>query len=193
MQDNVLYLIGGTCSGKTTLARILARKGWTWVRSITTRPKRPGEKDEYREWVSPDEFYTLEKNGRLEYVRDYVTHNDMWRYAFLKEDLEFDPDKRYVMIGDPVSARTAMFRYRTVLMLYASNDIIRYRLRQRECSPEFIRQRLSKDEEDFGEFKLIATYARPIKASTFALWTAKNDNYRDCTKILNMLDERIPE
>ena len=193
MHNNVLYLIGGTCSGKTSLARILERKGWTWIRSITTRPKRRGEKDEYREWISPAEFDTLEQNGKLEYVRDYITHDDLWRYSFLKDDLKFDPDKRYVMIGDPVSARIAMFRYRTVLMLYASNDMTRYRLRRRGCDAEFIRQRLSKDEDDFGEFKLIATYARSIKTTTFAFWTAKNDNHKDRTKILNWLDERIPE
>lgn len=193
MHNNVLYLIGGTCSGKTSLARILERKGWTWIRSITTRPKRTGEKDEYRAWVTPSAFHTLETSDQLEYVREYVTHDDLWCYAFLKEDLTFDPDKRYVMIGDPVSARTAMFRYWTVLMLYASNDMTQYRLRRRGCSPEFIRQRLSKDADDFGTFKRIATRTRPIEDGTVSFWTAKNDNHKDRTKILNWLDERIPE
>lgn len=191
MHDSVLYLIGGTCSGKTSLARTLERKGWTWIRNITTRPKRPGERDEYKAWVSPAEFHGMEQAGELEYIRDYVTHDDLWRYAFLKKDLEFDPDKRYVMIGDPVSARVAMFRYRTVLMLYASNDVTRDRLKKRGYDAAFIRQRLSKDDSDFGEFKLIATYARLIKAKSFDFRTAKNDNHHDRTKILNWLDERI--
>lgn len=193
MHGNVLYLIGGTCSGKTSLARILERKGWTWIRSITTRPKRPGEKDEYKRWVGYSTFIALKSTDKLEYVREYTTHNDRWFYAFEKSDLEFDPDKRYVMIGDPVSARIAMFRYRTVLMLYASNDMTRYRLRRRGCSHEFIRQRLSKDNDDFGGFKTIARYAKTSKSRTFAFYTFKNDNHKDCTKILNWLDERIPE
>lgn len=193
MYDNVLYLIGGTCSGKTSLARILERKGWTWIRSITTRPKRPGERDEYTGWVSPIEFRGMEQSGELEYIRDYVTHDDLWRYAFLKKDLEFDPTKRYVMIGDPVSARTAMFRYKTVLMLYASNDVARERLKKRGCDAAFIRQRLSKDDDDFGRFKLVATYSRAAKAPVSLFWTAKNDNHCDRAKILNWLDERIPE
>jgi hypothetical protein len=130
----------------------------------------------------------MEQAGKLEYVRDYVTHDDLWRYAFVKDDLEFDSDKRYVMIGDPVSARLAMFRYRTVLLLYASNDS-----KKRGCDGEFIRQRLSKDNDDFGEFKMIATYAQISKAKTFAFSIAKNDNHYDRTKILNWLDERIPE
>ena len=193
MHDNVLYLIGGTCSGKTSLARILEHKGWTWIRSITTRPKRPGERDEYTRWASPIEFRSMEQSGELEYIRDYVTHDDLWRYAFLKKDLEFDPTKRYVMIGDPVSARTAMFRYKTVLMLYASNDVTRERLKKRGCDAAFIRQRLSKDDDDFGKFKLVATYSRAAKAPASLFWTAKNDNRYDRAKILNWLDERIPE
>lgn len=193
MINNVLYLIGGTCSGKTSLARILERKGWGWVRSVTTRPKRSGERDEYKGWVSPIVFRDMEQAGELEYIRDYVTHDDLWRYAFLKKDLEFDPSKRYVMIGDPVSARVAMFRYRTVLMLYASNDVTRARLEKRGHDSEFIRQRLSKDYDDFGEFKTIATHARSIEGRTFAFWTAKNDNHEDRAKILNWLDERFPE
>lgn len=193
MISNVLYLIGGTCSGKTSLARILEHEGWTWTRSITTRPARPGERDEYKGWVSPIAFHGMEQAGELEYIRDYVTHDDLWRYAFLKKDLEFDPSKRYVMIGDPVSARVAMFRYRTLLMLYASDDVTRARLKKRGCDSEFIRQRLSKDYDDFGELKTIATYARSIGGKTFAFWTAKNDNCHDRTKILNWLDERFPE
>lgn len=193
MHDNVLYLIGGTCSGKTSLARTLERKGWRWLRSITTRPKRHGERDEYKGWVSPTVFHGMEQAGELEYIRDYVTHDDLWRYAFLKKDLEFKPSKRYVMIGDPVSARVAMFRYRTVLLLCASEDVTRDRLKKRGCDEEFIRQRLSKDDEDFGEFQRIAEYARLSKSPTFAFHYAKNDNHYDRTKILNWLDERIPE
>lgn len=191
MINNVLYLIGGTCAGKTSLARILERKGWNWVRSITTRPRRPGERDEYKGWVSPIAFRGMEQAGELEYIRDYVTHDDLWRYAFWKKDLEFDPSKRYVMIGDPVSVRVAMFRYRTVLMLYASDDVTRARLEKRGCDSEFIRQRLTKDCDDFGGLKTIASYARAVEGKTFAFWTAKNDNHEDRVKILNWLDERF--
>lgn len=193
MYDNVLYLIGGTCSGKTSLARILEHKGWTWIRSVTTRPKRPGEGDEYKGWVSPIEFRGMEQAGELEYIRDYVTHDDLWRYAFLKKDLEFGPTKRYVMIGDPVSARKAIFRYRTVLWLHASRDVARRRLKERGCDNEFIRQRLSKDDDDLGAFKIVAACARVGTGKTSMYWTAKNDNRYDRTRILNWLDERIPE
>ena len=188
MINNVLYLIGGTCTGKTSLARILENKGWTWVRGITTRPPRPGERDEYKAWISHAEFSVLCINGALEFVREYATHDATWRYAFLKEDLVFEPGKRYVMIGDPLSAQTAMRRYNTTLLLYASNDTVKHRLKTRGCGDEFIRQRLSKDYEDFGRLKTLARADRVL-----AGWVAKNDNHEDRTKILNWLDERFSE
>lgn len=193
MHDNVLYLIGGTCSGKTTLARILERKGWTWIRSVTTRPRRPGECDEYKHWISSAAFGCWADQGLIVDSRTYMTHDDVWYYGFLKEDLVFDASKRYVLIGDPVSAREALFRYRTILMLYASNGVTRERLKKRGCDDTFIRQRLSKDDDDFGRFKLLATRSRAAKASVSLFWTAKNDNRYDRTKILSWLDERIPE
>lgn len=193
MHDNVLYLIGGTCSGKTSLARTLERKGWTWIRSITTRPKRPGERDEYAAWLTPEMFRTMEQNGKLEYIRDYATHYALWRYAFLKEHLVFNPDKRYVMIGDPVSAQIALRHYRTILMLHAGADVTRNRLRKRGCDDDFIRRRLEKDDDDFGTFRIVAARARATTNKTSVYWTAKNDNYYDRKKILKWLDERIPE
>nr|DAW59909.1 MAG TPA: Guanylate kinase [Caudoviricetes sp.] len=193
MHNNVLYLIGGTCSGKTSLARILERKGWTWIRSVTTRPQRPGESDEYKRWMTSGEFRHLFERGDIVDRRAYTTHDEVWYYGFSKSDLVFDRGKRYVMIGDPVSARKALYRYRTVLMLYTSDDVVKSRLKSRGCEQTFIRQRLCKDRDDFGVFKLFANHVRATKGTKYTSWTAKNDNHCDRTKILNWLDERIPE
>lgn len=188
MISNVLYLIGGTCAGKTSLARTLECKGWTWIRSITTRPPRAGETDEYKAWLSHTEFAILYVNGALDFVREYATHDATWRYAFLKEDLVFEPNKRYVIIGDPVSARTAMRLYGTTLLLYARGTTVISRLKARGCSDEIIRQRLAKDYEDFGRLETLVG-----GDGVSAAWAAKNENHEDSTKILNWLDERFPE
>lgn len=97
------------------------------------------------------------------------------------------------MIGDPVSAQTAMRRYGTTLLLYADDDTIISRLKARGCTDNFIRQRLSKDYDDFGRLKVVAAYARSGGDRAFTFWTAKNDNHEDRTKILNWLDERFSE
>ena len=55
------------------------------------------------------------------------------------------------------------------------------------------RHEVCKSHDDFGELKAIATCARSVEGKTFAVWTAKNDNHEDRTKILNWLDERLSE
>lgn len=80
--NNVLYLIGGTCTGKTTLARKLDERGFKWVRSVTTRPKRKGETDEYTEWIGEAEFNLRNAAGEFDYVREYYTHGASWFYGF---------------------------------------------------------------------------------------------------------------
>ena len=97
------------------------------------------------------------------------------------------------MVGESGVGRNGKVWHKTVLMLYASNDVARERLKKRGCNAAFIRQRLSKDDDDFGKFKLVATYSRAAKAPVSLFWTAKNDNHYDRAKILNWLDERIPE
>lgn len=152
MNKNILYLIGGTCSGKTSLARALEKRGFVWVRSVTTRPRRSGENNEYAEWIGEAEFNLRNANGELDYVREYMTHGAMWKYGFRRRDLRFRSDVRYVMIGDPVSARRALGEGMNVVLLYAHPLLVHDRLKARGCAEHFIAQRLEKDKEDFGGF-----------------------------------------
>lgn len=152
MNKNILYLIGGTCSGKTSLARALEKRGFVWVRSVTTRPKRSKEINEYAEWIGEAEFNLRNASGELDYVREYMTHGAMWKYGFRKQDLRFRSDTCYVMIGDPVSARRALEEDMNVVLLYAHPMLIHDRLKARGCDEHFIAQRLEKDKADFSEF-----------------------------------------
>lgn len=201
--NNVLYLVGGTCTGKTALARKLEERGFTWIRSITTRRPRPGERDEYKGWVSPTEFYGMEQAGELDYIRDYVTHDDLWRYAFLRKDLRFDPTKRYVMIGDPVSAKRALNEFKNVLMLMAMSDTIYERLESRGWSEEFIHQRIVKDDEDFGSLmrfvqrhssNLFWVWNPPVRESgpPYDMMAFSNDFEGDIPEIIDYIERRIP-
>lgn len=38
MNKNILYIIGGTCSGKTSLAHSLEKRGFNWIRGAVSRP-----------------------------------------------------------------------------------------------------------------------------------------------------------
>lgn len=201
--NNVLYLIGGTCTGKTTLARKLEDRGFTWIRSITTRPPRPGERDEYKGWVTPIAFYGMERAGELDYIRDYVTHDDLWRYAFWRKDLEFDPKKRYVMIGDPVSAKRALDEFENVLMLMVMGETARERLKARGCGEKFIEERLIKDAADFdGLMRFVCSRMfnrfwvgdEPVMLSgpPFGMMSCFNDFEGDIPKIIDYIERRIP-
>ena len=195
MNKNVLYLIGGTCTGKTTLARKLEKRGFTWIRSITTRPPRPGERDEYKGWVTQIAFHGMERAGELDYIRDYVTHDDLWRYAFLRKDLEFDPAKRYVMIGDPVSARRALDEFENVLQLMVRRETACERLKARGCDEKFIEARLMRDAADFdGLMRFV--YSRMVNCFWVGdepmMLSCFNDFESDLPEIIDYIERRMP-
>lgn len=203
MNKNVLYLVGGTCTGKTTLARKLEERGFQWIRSVTSRPKRKGERDEYAEWVGEAEFNLRKTTGEFDYVREYATHGETWQYGFRREDLDFRPYGRYVMIGDPVSAVRALDEFGSVLMLKAMVETIFTRLEARGCSEGFIRQRLSKDAEDFDELlRYVKRYMhqrcwtedRPMMLSgpPFHMMVAFNDFESDIPEIIEYIERRVP-
>ena len=181
--NNVLYLIGGTCTGKTTLARKLEERGFQWIRSVTSRPKRGGEFD---------------------YVREYYTHGASWFYGFRRADLAFRPDARYVMIGDPVSARRALSEFNNVLMLKALGETVRIRLQDRGNCSEFIRRRLQKDAEDFGDFVWFVRQktrecrwvddfpAMRLAGSPFGLMICYNDFEADLPRLLDYIERKVP-
>ncbi len=202
--NNVLYLIGGTCTGKTTLARKLEERGFKWIRSVTSRPKRKGELDEYAEWIGEAEFNLRNAAGEFDYVREYRTHGASWRYGFRRDDLDFRSGTRYVMIGDPVSARRALSEFNNVLMLKALDETVRIRLQDRGNCSEFIRRRLQKDAEDFGGFVwFVRKHTRECRwiddfpamrltGSPFGLMVCYNDFEADLPRLLDYIERKVP-
>lgn len=202
--NNVLYLIGGTCTGKTTLARKLEERGFQWIRSVTSRPKRKGETDEYAEWIGEAEFNLRKATGEFDYVREYYTHGASWFYGFRQADLAFRSDARYVMIGDPVSARRALSEFNNVLMLKALGETVRIRLQDRGNCSEFIRRRLQKDAEDFGDFVWFVRQkarecrwvddfpAMRLAGSPFGLTVCYNDFESDLPRLLDYIERKVP-
>lgn len=203
MINNVLYIVGGTCTGKTTLARLLETRGFQWIRSVTTRPKRPGEEDEYRDWLTPEGFNVYQNIGLLDYVREYNTHDETWNYAFFRSDLDFRPYGRYVMIGDPVSAKRALYEFSNVLILTASIESVATRLENRGCSEDFIMQRLYKDAEDFEElYTFVKSQMRErcwvedppalVSGRPFGLFIRRSDFESDIPETIEYIEKRIP-
>lgn len=60
-QANHIIIVGQTCSGKTTLARALAKIGYWHVKTTTTRPIRPDETQADYCFVSDEQFELMRK------------------------------------------------------------------------------------------------------------------------------------
>lgn len=60
----MLVLVGKTCSGKSTVAKILEDKGYRRIVTYTTRPKRAGEIDgtDYH-FITAEDFLKRRENG----------------------------------------------------------------------------------------------------------------------------------
>lgn len=71
-------LIGPSAAGKSTVLAALARRRPVQVlRTVTTRPRRPGETDDTHEFVTPAEFERRERVGA--YVGTHIHYGH--RYA----------------------------------------------------------------------------------------------------------------
>lgn len=75
MKRSVLYLVGPTCCGKSTIADILCSKyGFGYVRTTTTREPRPGDTQDKFSFVSPREFKFLETDHQLLESAEYSSN-----------------------------------------------------------------------------------------------------------------------
>lgn len=152
----MIILSGGSCAGKTTLARALSNIGWTWVRSVTTRPPRPYSADEYSAYLSNREFLDLQDEGKIVFPQAYQTEEGIWRYGVPVGSFNrYRRDPYAVCILDPICA--AQYFYSASHMLDQGMvfwylrvpEVTRAkRLSLRGDSEERIRARLTADSRD---------------------------------------------
>jgi len=88
----IVYVIGMSCSGKDTLIAavkdIVNLSNLTRIKfatPVTTRPKRPGETNEYI-FTNNNDFDELSKKNKLVDVREYNTVQGLWKYANIIPD-----------------------------------------------------------------------------------------------------------
>lgn len=80
--DNIIILIGKSCSGKSVIEKELEKLGAKRGISYTTRPMRPCEKNgiDYF-FISDEEFDVLLKNSKLYESTSYLVKGQIWRYG----------------------------------------------------------------------------------------------------------------
>lgn len=144
-------LIGPSASGKTELAKMLESEyNFERVKTVTTRPKRGPEDDEY-EFLSHERFYELSNSGLLcaqEIVGDF-------EYGFKRYHLDRPYQKPGISILSPQGAKDvrSLMPQSRIFCLYDKYSVRLKRL-LKVVSPEEAIARLERDKSfDFEGLK----------------------------------------
>ncbi len=83
----IIVLIGESASGKSTIEKMIVKKGFNKIVSYTTRPIRPNETDgvDYH-YISKEEFLNKLQNG---FFAEYTIYNS-WYYGIAIPDCKDD-------------------------------------------------------------------------------------------------------
>ena len=133
----MIFLIGKSGAGKTTLQRELERRGWKAVVSYTTRPKRYEGEDNHI-FISRAEFEKLNMMAKVEFNGEL--------YGATEEQIcESD-----IYVIDPEGLKQVKGLGVSIYIKVDDNELIR-RMRQRGDSEEMIRKRVENDKEKFKD------------------------------------------
>ena len=145
----IFVIFGGGGVGKGTLAAQLdAADPKLWLsRSWTTRPRRPGEREDAYVFVDPAAFrQRIDESGFLEWV-EYLP--GQWSGTPWPPDAP--PDADILLEIDPVGARNVKALVPeavTILIVPPSREVQEERLRRRGDPPEKIARRLAMAEQE---------------------------------------------
>ena len=152
----MIIIVGKTCSGKSSVARILQeRYGINRILTYTTRPPREGEGLEYH-FVADEDFEMLKsKDFFFETTQYQVACGETWKYGTAISDLNNDscivmnPDglKKFKKLLDP-NEYTFTVVYLNVTEGCQWN---RLRLRGGNGSSDEASRRVEADRKDFAE------------------------------------------
>ena len=158
----MIVLVGKSCSGKDSVAKILISMGYKKAITCTTRPKRNNEIDgvDYY-FTSQQEFLDMiEKDDFAEY-RSYETKKGMWLYGSRINDYIYSAKK--IIILTPEGLRNIKEKYPnlpiTAIYLKVSNKELKRRMLSRaNISGEDIKELKRRYKADKKDFKDVEKY-----------------------------------
>lgn len=150
--SKTVILVGPTCSGKTTLAKALEKKGYERIVAYTTRPKRQNEIDgEDYHFISEEEFKRLMNEGFFEETTSYNAKFGKCFYGTAKKDYS-DWSKKKVVVLNKQGVMDITVPC-TVYYLYTPIKVIKERAMLRGDSVEEIERRIPVDISDHAFLK----------------------------------------
>ena len=140
----ILVLVGGSGTGKTTIVHELVKEGFVRLITTTTRPMRKGEVDriDYN-FVTRDQFDLLDKVEENEYAGNM--------YGLTTEEIErkLKVSDRLVIVVDINGARALQKHYpkeTKIVFIKVTKELMIDRLRFRGSSESEVQERLEEAE-----------------------------------------------
>lgn len=148
-----VVLVGGTCSGKTLLAKTLEQIGFKRMITYTTRKPRKGEvrgKDYH--FISEESFNKKKDKGF--FAETTIYHNsdltETYYYGSAKKD--YNPEEKTVVILNPQGALNTPIEAH-IVWLKLDRDILANRAKERGWSRNKFEARFNEDTLYFEELK----------------------------------------
>lgn len=182
----MIVLIGKSCSGKDSVAKILCSMGYSRVATCTTRPMRTGEIDgvDYY-FISQSEFMNMIEKGDFAEYREYETEKGMWLYGSRLGDYKYASNK--VIILTPEGLKNIKKKYPCLPIVSIYLDVSNKELKRRmfvrsNGSVEDIKENKRRYKADKKDFKHIKKYVDYVVSNEC------RDAY-DTARICKELDE----
>lgn len=145
-KNKIFGFIGPSGSGKTTLAKHLVKKfDFLYIPSITTREKRPKDKDEYKHITVKQFKDHIRKNEVLEYTVFAGNY-----YGKLKKDIRKSTNKKhsvYTLTPDQVEKLKKEHKETKIILVLPEHPVLKTvekRLKKRGHSNKEIIERLEE-------------------------------------------------
>lgn len=152
-KDPVVVIVGPTCSGKTTLKRMMVKAGFKEIKTWTSRKKRPDESEKDYEFVSRNVMQVCYKEGMFVEMTEY----DSELYASLKKDYisgaGLGPK---VIVLDANGARRVLHRLSDVPFIFVylnpHPDVLANRAVRRDMDKKEFKRRMDADAKELLDF-----------------------------------------
>lgn len=117
---------GASGIGKTTvMLELRTRLGWSFLRTVTTRPARVGE--DWKISLEPSEFENWSNQGRLRFENNFFGH----RYAWLRADVDACQTSSLIFMSDfgfRLREQLKELKYIGVVLVAESSAVVADRL-----------------------------------------------------------------